>query len=32
VDYFGGWDQIMSEIFGETGVYTQVIQQVQRGD
>ena len=32
VDYFGGWDQIMSDIFGETGVYTQAILQVQQGD
>ena len=32
VDYFGGWDQIMSDIFGEEGVYTQAILQVQRGE
>jgi sulfate transport system substrate-binding protein len=31
VDYFGGWDQIMSEIFGEDGLYTQAVLQVQRG-
>jgi len=32
VDYFGGWDQIMSEIFGEEGIYTQAILQVQRDE
>jgi sulfate transport system substrate-binding protein len=32
VDTFGGWDQIMSDIFGEEGVYTQAILQVQRGE
>ncbi|MDY6846642.1 MAG: sulfate ABC transporter substrate-binding protein, partial [Chloroflexota bacterium] len=32
VDTFGGWDQIMREIFGETGVYTQAILQIQRGE
>jgi len=32
VDTFGGWDQIMSGIFGEEGVYTQAILQVQRGE
>lgn len=32
VDYFGGWDQIMEEIFGEEGVYTQTILQIQSGD
>jgi len=32
VDYFGGWDQIMSGIFGEEGVYTQAVLEVQRGE
>lgn len=32
VDYFGGWAQIMGEIFGEEGVYTRAILQVQRGE
>jgi sulfate transport system substrate-binding protein len=32
VDTFGGWDQIMNNIFGEEGVYTQAILQVQRGE
>ncbi len=32
VDYFGGWDQIMMDIFGEDGLYTRVILQIQRGD
>ena len=32
VDYFGGWDQIMSEIFGEDGVYTRAILEVQGGE
>jgi len=32
VDYFGGWDQIMGEIFGEDGVYNRAILQVQRGE
>ena len=29
VDYFGGWDAIMTDIFGEEGIYTQAILQVQ---
>ena len=32
VEYFGGWDQIMVDIFGEDGVYTQAILQVHQGD
>jgi sulfate transport system substrate-binding protein len=32
VDTFGGWDQIMGEIFGEEGIYTRVILEVQRGE
>lgn len=32
VDYFGGWDEIMQDIFGEEGVYTRAILQVQSGD
>lgn len=29
VDYFGGWDAIMTDIFGEDGVYNQAILEVQ---
>ncbi len=29
VDYFGGWDAIMTEIFGEEGIYTRAILEVQ---
>ena len=32
VDYFGGWDSIMVDIFGEEGVYTQAILEVQGGE
>lgn len=32
VDYFGGWDDIMIDIFGENGVYTQAILQIQSGE
>ena len=32
VNTFGGWDQIMGEIFGEEGIYTRVILEVQRGE
>lgn len=32
VDYFGGWDQIMEDIFGEDGIYTQTILEVQTGN
>jgi sulfate transport system substrate-binding protein len=32
VDYFGGWGQIMGEIFGEDGVYNRAILQVQKGE
>jgi len=32
IEYFGGWDQIAVDIFGEDGVYTQAILQVHRGD
>ena len=32
VDYFGGWDKIMTDIFGESGVYTQAILDVQGGN
>ena len=31
VEYFGGWDEIMIDIFGENGVYTQAILQIQGG-
>jgi sulfate transport system substrate-binding protein len=29
VDYFGGWNAIMTEIFGENGIYTRAILEVQ---
>ncbi len=29
IDYFGGWAQVRADIFGETGVFTQAIQEVQ---
>jgi len=32
VEYFGGWEQIMQEIFGESGAYTEAILQVHGGD
>jgi sulfate transport system substrate-binding protein len=32
VDYFGGWKNIMEDIFGEEGVYTQAILQIQGGE
>ena len=32
VDYFGGWANIMVDIFGENGVYSQAILQVQGGN
>jgi sulfate transport system substrate-binding protein len=32
VEYFGGWDQIMGDIFSEEGVYNQAILQVQGGE
>jgi len=32
VQYFGGWGEIMENIFGEEGMYTQAILQVQIGD
>jgi sulfate transport system substrate-binding protein len=32
VAYFGGWEQIMQAIFGESGVYTEAILQVHGGD
>lgn len=32
VDYFGGWERIMTEIFGDEGVYTRAILQVQAGE
>jgi sulfate transport system substrate-binding protein len=32
IDFFGGWSQATPEIFGETGVYTQAILQVQGVD
>ncbi len=31
VDYFGGWDVIMTDIFGESGIFTQAILDVQGG-
>lgn len=30
VDYFGGWDEIIPEFFGDQGIYTQTIAQIQR--
>ncbi len=32
VDFFGGWGEIMVDIFGENGFYTQAILQVQGGE
>jgi len=32
VDYFGGWDPIMSDIFGEEGIYNDAILKVQGGE
>ncbi|MFN2304101.1 MAG: substrate-binding domain-containing protein, partial [Anaerolineales bacterium] len=32
VEYFGGWDDIMVDIFGENGLYTQAILQIQGGE
>lgn len=32
VEYFGGWDAIMTDIFGESGVFTQAILDVQGGN
>ena len=32
VTYFGGWEQIMQDVFGETGVYTEAILQVHGGN
>jgi len=32
VDFYGGWPRIMVEIFGEGGIYTEVISQVHGGD
>ncbi len=32
VDYFGGWEVVMDDIFGEEGIYTQTILQVQGGE
>ncbi len=32
VEYFGGWDTIMTDIFGEAGIYNQAILQVQGGE
>lgn len=32
VAYFGGWEEIMGNIFGEEGIYNQAILQVQTGD
>ena len=32
VEFFGGWDQIMVDIFGEDGVYTQTILEVQENN
>ena len=29
INYFGGWAQVRADIFGETGVFTQAIQEVQ---
>ena len=32
IDYFGGWDRVMVDVFGESGVYTEAILQVQGGN
>ena len=32
VDFFGGWTDIMVDIFGETGIYSEAILQVQGGE
>ncbi len=32
VEYFGGWENIMVDIFGETGIFTQAILKVQGGE
>lgn len=32
VDYFGGWDQIAPAFFGDQGIYTQIVAQIQRLD
>lgn len=32
VEFFGGWENIMTDIFGEEGVFTQAILQVQGGE
>ncbi|MDY6867872.1 MAG: sulfate ABC transporter substrate-binding protein [Chloroflexota bacterium] len=32
VDFFGGWENIMVDIFGEEGVYTKAILEVQGGE
>jgi len=32
VEFFGGWENIMIDIFGEEGVYPQAILQVQGGE
>lgn len=31
ITYFGGWAQVKDEIFGETGVFTTALQEVQQG-
>jgi sulfate transport system substrate-binding protein len=32
IDYFGGWDVVMVDYFGQEGIYNAVIMQVQRGE
>ena len=32
IEYFGGWQSVMEDIFGESGVYTQAILEVQGGE
>ena len=32
IDYFGGWDVVMVEYFGQEGIYNQAIMQVHRGE
>ncbi len=32
IDFFGGWDKVMVDYFGQEGIYSRVIQQVHRGE
>lgn len=32
IDYFGGWDTVMVDYFGQEGIFNTVIQQVHRGE